>query len=282
LTGPVWLCQHPAMIVAHSLSSSANSSTAQPRYQVLALPAFVDNYLWLLHDGCGAAVVIDPGDAAVVRRALHAHQLTLKAILLTHHHADHIGGVTQLAHAGIAVYGPHDPRVPATTRVAEGERIEPDWGGGSFGVLEVPGHTRSHLAYRIADDLFCGDALFILGCGRLFEGTPRQAWDSLQKLAALPDTVQIYCAHEYTAANLRFAQSLFPDDPQLHDFALEVQAKRAKGLSTVPGAMGRERQLNPYLRMAQPFWRAQLGQPELHDDDYAAFAEVRRRKDDFS
>jgi hydroxyacylglutathione hydrolase len=224
---------------------------------VLAVPAFKDNYLWLIHDGVHAAVV-DPGDAGPILAALEDHKLTLTAILLTHHHADHIGGVPQLlAHTPVPVFGPREDHIATVTHpLREGERISVPGLDLELDVLDVPGHTRGHIAYVRHTPgqrwLFCGDTLFAGGCGRLFEGTPRQMMDSLSKLAALPDDTQVYCAHEYTLSNLRFADAVEPGNRALQLRLLDDSAKRAAGLPTVPSSIGLERGTNPFLRASEP------------------------------
>ena len=222
---------------------------------VLAVPAFQDNYLWLIHDGTHAAVV-DPGDAAPILSALEKHGLSLAAILLTHHHADHVGGVPELLKRfKVPVFGPrHEAIAQVTYPLGEGDTITIPHLGAKMRVLDVPGHTRGHIAYFDADQrrLFCGDTLFAGGCGRLFEGTPEQMLASLTKLAALPDATQIYCAHEYTLANLRFAQEVEPDNSELQMRMLREQAKREAGMPTVPSTIGIEKSTNPFLRSDRP------------------------------
>ena len=225
--------------------------------RVLAVPAFTDNYLWLVHDGVHA-VAVDPGDAEPILAALAAHHLTLTAILLTHHHADHIGGVPALlAHAAVPVFGPrHDGIAAVTAPLGEGDRVAVPGLDLTVRVLDVPGHTLGHIAYVRetpgAHWLFCGDTLFAGGCGRLFEGTPAQMNTSLAKLAALPGDTLVYCAHEYTLANLRFAQAAEPDNPAIGQRIAIESARRAGGLPTVPSTIALEKATNPFLRSGEP------------------------------
>lgn len=222
---------------------------------VITVPAFEDNYLWLIHNGAQAAVV-DPGDAAPILAALAANDLSLVAILLTHHHADHIGGVPELLKRyHIPVYGPRHENIPHVTHpLSEGDIAiiaELDL---AMSVLDAPGHTRGHITYYSASQhwLFCGDTLFGGGCGRLFEGTPAQMASSLEKLAALPDETQVYCAHEYTLANLRFALEVEPGN-QILALRMQVeQEKRRHGQPTIPSTIGQEKATNPFLRYAEP------------------------------
>ncbi|KIF80905.1 hydroxyacylglutathione hydrolase [Noviherbaspirillum autotrophicum] len=222
---------------------------------VLAVPAFQDNYLWLIHDGRHAAVV-DPGDATPVLAALNAHQLSLAAILLTHHHADHVGGVPGLlANFHVPVFGPRHEAIPQITEpLSEGDTVTIPELDLTLAVLDVPGHTKGHIAYVAHQQqwLFCGDTLFAGGCGRLFEGTPEQMAASLTKLSALPDATQVYCAHEYTLANLHFAREVEPDNPALDPRIQAEQAKRDHGLPTIPSTIGLERSTNPFLRFHEP------------------------------
>ena len=234
-----------------------NSPSKAQDLTVLTIPAFNDNYLWLIHDGVNAAAV-DPGDAQPIRDALAAHKLTLTAILLTHHHADHIGGVAALlADAAVPVFGPRNDGIAAVTHpLEEGERIRVPGLELEFEVLEVPGHTRGHIAYVRRDAkepwLFCGDTLFAGGCGRLFEGTPAQMTASLGKLAALPDETLVYCAHEYTISNLRFAQAVEPDNQAVALRMRDASERRGTRLPTVPSTIGLERGTNPFLRYTEP------------------------------
>lgn len=215
------------------------------------IPAFKDNYIWLLTRDRRACVV-DPGDAEPVIARLEAHGLTLESILITHHHADHQGGVAELAARWpVKVYAPVNESITGRTDPLSGGeaiRILDEL----FDVLPVPGHTLGHLAYYSAGRLFCGDTLFGAGCGRLFEGTPEQMSASLARLAALPDDTQIFCAHEYTAMNLRFAQAVEPDNLRIEQRVAQVAALRAKGLSSLPSTLAEEKATNPFLRCHEP------------------------------
>ncbi|WP_426210629.1 hydroxyacylglutathione hydrolase [Massilia sp. TWP1-3-3] len=231
-------------------------TSSQHALRVLAVPAFQNNYLWLVHDGVHAAVV-DPGDAAPILAALAAHHLTLTAILLTHHHADHIGGVPALlATADVPVFGPRGDGIAAVTvPLGEGDCIDVPGLDLALRVFDVPGHTLGHIAYLRRTPaqpwLFCGDTLFAGGCGRLFEGTPAQLHDSLTRLAALPDDTLVYCAHEYTLANLAFAHAVEPGNTAIGARIEAENAKRARGLPTIPSTIGLEKATNPFLRATQ-------------------------------
>lgn len=224
--------------------------------QLLALPAFTDNYIWVFHDTQNAWVV-DPGDAAPVSQLLQQTGLKLQGILLTHHHADHTGGVEELRNStGAAVLGPAFENLPEPVqRVSGGEQVQAL--GMTLQVIDVPGHTAGHVAYfspNLADApvLFCGDTLFSGGCGRLFEGTPAQMLASLDHLAALPDNTKVCCAHEYTLSNLRFAQAVEPSNTTLAAYTLKCEQLRQQGLPTLPSTIGTEKQINPFLRSRLP------------------------------
>ena len=260
---------------------------------VLPIGAFKDNYLWLLCRGSDA-VVVDPGDAAPVEKVLADRGLTLRAILLTHHHADHTGGVAALLAARVGralpVYGPANESIAGvTTPLEEGERVTIDALGLSFDVFDIPGHTRGHIAYFARSDadrpalLFCGDTLFAAGCGRLFEGTAAQMHASLGKLAALPPDTRVYCAHEYTVANLRFARAVEPHSAELDRRAAEADATRARGEPTLPSTIALERATNPFLRVDVAAVReaAERHAPGAAATPLATFTALRQWKDSF-
>src|SRR5574343_634507 len=220
-------------------------------FDVSFIPAFKDNYIWLLTRG-QRAFVVDPGDAAPVQARLLADGLTLEGILITHHHADHQGGVAELkARWPVAVYAPGNESITGCTHpLSGGEHLEIL--GTPVDVLAVPGHTLGHLAYLAPGMLFCGDTLFGAGCGRLFEGTPEQMTASLEAIAALPDDTLIYCAHEYTAMNLPFALAVEPENTAIQARVAAVTDRSAAGLATVPLTLGEEKLTNPFLRCDQP------------------------------
>ena len=221
--------------------------------EIIPIPAFSDNYIWAICAD-GQAAVVDPGDAAPVARFLDAEGLTLAAILVTHHHGDHVGGVEDLLGVGqVPVFGPAAEPIPRITHpLRAGDRIAVPGSGLSLEVLEVPGHTRGHIAYVGSGELFCGDTLFACGCGRLFEGTPLQMSDSLDRLAALSTTTRVRCAHEYTLANIRFALAVEPHNPELAAREQRDRAKRERGVPTLPSTIGEELATNPFLRTREP------------------------------
>lgn len=249
------------------------------------LAAFSDNYIWVIHNDRHAAVV-DPGDAQPVERFLHATGLQLTAILNTHHHADHTGGNIDLqTRHGVPVHGPAAESIPGLSHaVHDGDSVALPGLGASLRVLEVPGHTAGHIAYFGTSILLSGDTLFGCGCGRLFEGTPAQMLASLTRLAALADDTAVYCAHEYTLANIAFALTIDPDNPELLRRAVTEREKRDAGRPTLPSSIGLEKATNPFLRCHQTAVRnaAQAWAGKSLPDDIAVFAALRAMKDEFS
>ena len=221
--------------------------------QIIPLPAFRDNYIWVLRKD-RLAVVVDPGDAQPVLRYLSDEGLSLEAILVTHHHSDHVGGLPALlAAAPVPVYGPAREDIAGISHpVAEGEEVRLPGIGACFKVLDIPGHTAGHVGYYGEGVLFCGDTLFAAGCGRLFEGTPAQMHDSLAKLAALPGDTRVYCTHEYTLSNLAFAAAVEPGNAAVADRIAASEALRAADQPTVPFLLAGELETNPFLRSGEP------------------------------
>lgn len=255
---------------------------------LLPLPAFSDNYIWLLHNA-GQAAVVDPGEAEPVLQALDRLGLALQTILVTHHHTDHVGGVAALRDAtGAKVYGPARERIPQPAQpLAHGQQI--DVLGMRLSVLDVPGHTAGHIAYHgtpagAAPVLFCGDTLFSAGCGRLFEGTPAQMLASLDRMAVLPGDTQVCCAHEYTLSNLRFAHAVEPHNAALLHHTSLCERLRAQNAPTLPSTLAVECQINPFLRTRIPAVAAaaQRFAPSIDPTDaVAVLAALREWKNEF-
>lgn len=254
------------------------------KLEIYQFEALKDNYGYLVHEpSSGATAAIDTPEVAPILAALDRKGWKLTHILNTHHHFDHAGGNAELKEkTGCTIIGPKDEKdlIPGIDRaVSEGDVVE--LGTARARVIDVPGHTRGHIAYHFADDhvVFVGDTLFALGCGRIFEGTAQQMWTSLGKLMALPDDTTVYCAHEYTQANARFALSVEPQNAALINRAKDIDAKRARGEWTVPTTIGIEKATNPFLRAASRDLRATVGLVAAADVD--VFAETRARKDKF-
>ncbi|WNK00737.1 hydroxyacylglutathione hydrolase [Thalassospiraceae bacterium LMO-JJ14] len=254
------------------------------KLEIKQIPVLNDNYVYLAHcPETGATGVVDPAVAGPVLDTLEQTGWTLTHILNTHHHNDHTGGNMELKNAtGCTIVGPRadKDRIPGIdVEVGDGDTYT--MGAASATVFDVPGHTRGHIAYWFADSdaLFCGDTLFVMGCGRLFEGTPAQMVNSLAKFEALPGETRVYCAHEYTQSNGRFALSVDPDNDDLIKLMDEVNDKRARGIPTVPSTLAQERRTNPFLRPSSAGIQATLGMQGA--DIVDVFAEVRKRKDNF-
>ena len=253
---------------------------------VLHVDAFEDNYIWLiLGDEQPAPVIVDPGDEEPVIEYLDQQQLQPAAILCTHHHWDHHGGITALRQRyDIPAYGPAAENIEGISQpLADGDCVRFPETGLTFQVIAVPGHTRGHIAYFGQGMLFCGDTLFSGGCGRLFEGTPEQMHTSLQRLAALPADTSVYCAHEYTLANLRFARAVEPENEDLRHYQQAVQSKRERGDATLPSTLALELRINPFLRTAVPAVQQAARQAAQHtlNGETEVFAALRRWKDQF-
>ena len=255
---------------------------------VLHVPAFQDNYIWLIRgrNAPHKVAIVDPGDAAPVLAALRAQKLTPVTILCTHHHRDHVGGVAELlAEYKVPVYGPARERIAGVTHpLREGEHAVLPELDLEFRVLDIPAHTAGHIAYYGNGLLFCGDTLFSAGCGRLFEGSAAQMAQSLETLAALPDDTAVYCGHEYTAANLRFALTVEPDNAAAQAHLAQVQTWRAGGRPSLPSTIGLERRINQFLRTREAGVRASA---ERHAGrtlvtPTEVFAALRAWKDGFS
>jgi hydroxyacylglutathione hydrolase len=269
-------------------NTTGDHNTLAQTTGIIPLNAFSDNYIWLITNGTHA-MVVDPGQAAPVQHALSERNLSLVAILLTHHHQDHVGGVAELvAQTGAKVYGPAGEVLPiCDVALVEGDHISDLDLQLSLFVLDVPGHTAGHIALagEIAGQpvLFCGDTLFAAGCGRLFEGTPAQMDESLAKLAALPAATAVYCAHEYTLSNMRWARVVEPDNQTLQSWQARAEQQRAEGQPTLPSSIGQELSCNPFLRARQPAVAHAAAQwaARTLDDPVEVFAALREWKNNF-
>lgn len=249
---------------------------------LISIPALQDNYIWLLDDQNGHCIIIDPGESVPVLRALQENNLTPDAIFLTHHHHDHVGGVGEivLKYPSIKVYGPQETASKgAKIILKQGDRAE--FGAQKYQILDVPGHTSGHIAYYCAPYLFCGDTMFSAGCGRLFEGTPEQMYQSFQQVAALPDETLICAAHEYTLSNLKFARSILPRDSDIETYEQQALQKRKNGHPTLPSTLKIERKINLFLRCHDIDLQNKLGFTPPVNEPWRVFALLRQQKDGF-
>ena len=249
---------------------------------LIPLPAFEDNYIWVLHDG-HHAIAVDPGDPAPLIAFLDGHRLALTAILITHHHPDHTGGNIQLRQRyNCAIYAPENPRIPAFTHALHGgDSVDIAEPGLHFKVLATPGHTLDHLSYVGHGLLFCGDTVFGCGCGKLFEGNPAMMAASLDTILSLPDATRVCCAHEYTMSNIDFAKTIDSDNPALIERERSDRALRARGQPTLPSTLALEKATNPFLRFHEPcmvaFAARYLNRP--HPSPAEVFGAIRAAKD---
>ncbi len=254
---------------------------------VRPIPAFQDNYIWLIRGRTDpqAVAVVDPGDAAPVEAVLVAEDLRLAAILATHHHADHVGGVARLvAVTGARVFGPARERMPVDVeKMSDGTAARIDELGLEFSAMDVPGHTAGHIAYFGHGAVFCGDTLFSAGCGRLFEGTAEQMLASLEALAGLPAETLVFCGHEYTEANLRFAMAVEPRNSDIMDYVKRAGGRRARGRPTLPSTVELEKRVNPFLRSRHENVKssAERRAGRMLPTPVEVFAEIRSWKDTF-
>ena len=249
---------------------------------IKSIPAFNDNYIWLIQNNQQSCAVVDPGDAKPVLEYIEQHDLTLEAILITHHHNDHTGGVAELVRRfpKVDVVGPaNDPVASLNLSVSGGDQIE--LFGEVFFVLDLEGHTSGHIGYVGDGKLFCGDVLFSAGCGRVFEGTMEQMYTSLSKIVALPEETEVYCAHEYTASNVAFALAVEPDNDLLHKYRDEVNRLRAQNRSTLPTTIRQEKWINPFLRVDQPSVMKSVSNRTLKTDPLSIFTALREWKNEF-
>ena len=247
-----------------------------------SIPAFQDNYIWVLSEDDGRCLIVDPGEAAPVLRAIEEHQWQPEAILLTHHHNDHVGGVQALRDAfpDVVVYGPAETQHKGTTQVvAEGDTVTVL--GEDFSVIATPGHTLGHICFFSFPYLFCGDTLFSGGCGRLFEGTATQMYQSFCKINALPDDTVICCAHEYTLGNMKFAVSVLPQDAEVQEYYKKVSELRAKNEKTLPVILKNERKINLFLRTEDADLIEVINQERVLQHPEERFAWLRAKKDAF-
>lgn len=249
---------------------------------ISSIPAFDDNYIWLIKNDENHCVIVDPGDANPVLERLKKENLTLDAVLITHHHHDHVGGLaTLLTHfPDLTVFGPASTNISNLTHVLN-DRETFTVLSTLFTIYAIPGHTLDHICYYADDMLFCGDTLFSGGCGRLFEGTPEQMYNSLSFIASFPDETKVFCAHEYTLSNLKFALAVEPDNAELQSYANKINALRACGKISLPSTIGIEKAINPFLRTQQESIKKAVSARSTIHSDIDTFAALRRWKDTF-
>lgn len=247
-----------------------------------SIRAFQDNYIWVLNNEQGKCVIVDPGEAAPVLKAIEENGWQPEAILLTHHHADHVGGVQQLKdkYPNIEVYGPEETRQKGATQiVGEGDKFS--LSGREYSVIATPGHTLGHISYFSSPYLFCGDTMFSGGCGRLFEGTAEQMFESFQKLNQLPADTLVCCAHEYTLSNMKFAAAILPHDPKILARYQQIKDLRAENRITLPTKLALEREINLFLRTQDADLQQALGTNVSSSALWQTFADLREKKDRF-
>ncbi|MDP7591962.1 MAG: hydroxyacylglutathione hydrolase [Litorilituus sp.] len=263
----------------------------QSHIDIKPIHAFSDNYIWAITQfGNQNIVLVDPGDADVCIDYIKKYPCKLCAILVTHHHEDHVGGITKLIKYcqqqqwPITVYGPANETIPyCDVKLSEGDSVSLNEFKINFNIIDLPGHTKGHIAYYGENILFCGDTLFSGGCGRIFEGTPEQMYNSLNKLAQLADNTKVYCAHEYTQANLAFAAVVDNENADLETYQKEVVNKRKNGLSTIPTNIAQEKRINPFFRCDTEVIQrnAQRFSQNTNLSSLETFTAIRRWKDQF-
>jgi len=261
------------------------------KMKVSMIKAFSDNYIWAISSNIGKKMaLVDPGDANVCIDFIEQHQMQLSSILITHHHADHVGGINKLVEYcnskqwPLTIYGPESESIPhCNVALSESQTVKLTDLAFEFDIIALPGHTSGHIAYLSQDNLFCGDTLFSGGCGRVFEGTPRQMLSSLEKLSALPERTHVYCAHEYTQANLNFALTVEPGNSELVFYYNQVLKQREQGIATIPTSIMLEKKINPFLRCDKPSLMNSASEfsGEEVTDKLQTFTIVRAWKDNF-
>ncbi|MGB0894709.1 MAG: hydroxyacylglutathione hydrolase [Parashewanella sp.] len=255
---------------------------------ITPIKAFNDNYIWCIIGDNNQAYVVDPGASEPIVQFLQSQQLSLAGILITHHHHDHIGGIEQLqssTNATLPIFGPKSEFIPQVTHiVSEQTRLQLPYINCEIQILEIPGHTLDHIAFLIADNLFCGDTLFSGGCGRIFEGTPTQMWQSLNKLKRLPISTKVFCAHEYTLNNLLFAEHVDPKNLELRSYINWVKQQTSSEQPTLPSTIANELKINPFLRCDNQLIQGAIAQYYHHQKivtEAAYFSDLRKWKDNF-